>query len=105
MGRLLGRKSTRISDTPSENTHQKDYDENLEYQKRDLYRKGINHMANEKLEDAIRSFELALRIDQKYVDAWIKKGYAHFHLDEYTALFLRMIRHLKSMLTMQKLGI
>ena len=62
-------------------------------------------MANEKLEDAIRSFELALRIDQKYVDAWIKKGYAHFHLDEYTALFLRMIRHLKSMLTMQKLGI
>lgn len=85
MGRLLGRKSTRISDTPSENTHQKDYDENLEYQKRDLYRKGINHMANEKLEDAIRSFELALRIDQKYVDAWIKKGYAHFHLDEYTA--------------------
>jgi tetratricopeptide (TPR) repeat protein len=85
MGRLLGRKSTRISNTPSENTQQKDYDENLEYQKRDLYRKGINHMANEKLEDAIRSFELALRIDQKYVDAWIKKGYAHFHLDEYTA--------------------
>jgi tetratricopeptide (TPR) repeat protein len=42
-------------------------------------------MANEKLEDAIRSFELALRIDQKYVDAWIKKGYAHFHMNEYNA--------------------
>jgi lipopolysaccharide biosynthesis regulator YciM len=41
-------------------------------------------MASEKLEDAIRSFELALRIDPKYVDAWIKKGYAHFHLGQYT---------------------
>src|SRR5919109_1125568 len=85
MGRFLGRKSTRVSNTLSENTQQKDYNENLEFQKHDLYRKGINHMANEKLEDAIRSFELALRIDQKYVDAWIKKGYAHFHLNEYTA--------------------
>src|ERR671924_972187 len=85
MGRFLGRKSTRVSNTLSENTQQKDYNENLEFQKHDLYRKGINHMANEKLEDAIRSFELAIRIDPKYVDAWIKKGYAHFHLDEYTA--------------------
>jgi len=40
-------------------------------------------MASEKLEDAIRSFELALRIDPKYVDSWIKKGYAHFHLAQY----------------------
>ena len=41
-------------------------------------------MANEKLEDAIRSFELAIMFDPNYVDAWIKKGYAHFHLGEYT---------------------
>jgi len=86
MGRFLGRKSTRYSPTPSENnTYQTDYNEDLEFRKRDLYKKGINHMANEKLEDAIRSFELALRIDQKYVDAWIKKGYAHFHMNEYNA--------------------
>src|SRR5215213_8860972 len=86
MGRFLGRKSTRYSPTPSENnTYQTDYNEDLEFQKSDLYRKGINHMENEKLEDAIRSFELALRIDQKYVDAWIKKGYAHFHMNEYNA--------------------
>jgi tetratricopeptide (TPR) repeat protein len=85
MGRVLGRKSTKYPDIPSENTQQRDYNENLEYQKRDLYRKGVNHMASEKLEDAIRSFELALRIDPKYVDAWIKKGYAHFHLNEYPA--------------------
>ncbi|MDQ4056664.1 MAG: hypothetical protein M3156_04515 [Thermoproteota archaeon] len=64
MGRFLGRKSTRYSPTPSENnTQQTNYNEDLEFQKRDLYKKGINHMANEKLEDAIRSFELALRID------------------------------------------
>jgi tetratricopeptide (TPR) repeat protein len=54
-----------------------------EAQSRDLYNKGINHMSNDKLQDAIRSFELALRIDPEYVDAWIKKGYAHFHLGEY----------------------
>jgi tetratricopeptide (TPR) repeat protein len=53
-------------------------------QKFDLYNKGINHMANEKLSDAIRCFELSLRIDPKFVNAWIKKGYAHFHLAEYS---------------------
>jgi len=50
----------------------------------DLYNKGINHMANEKLSDAIRCFELALRIDPHFTNAWIKKGYAHFHLAEYS---------------------
>ncbi|HYJ01924.1 MAG TPA: tetratricopeptide repeat protein [Nitrososphaeraceae archaeon] len=53
-------------------------------QKFDLYNKGINHMANEKLTDAIRCFELSVRIDPQFVNAWIKKGYAHFHLGEYT---------------------
>jgi tetratricopeptide (TPR) repeat protein len=53
-------------------------------QKFDLYNKGINHMANEKLSDAIRCFELSLRIDPQFVNAWIKKGYAHFHLAEYS---------------------
>jgi tetratricopeptide (TPR) repeat protein len=53
-------------------------------QKFDLYNKGINHMANEKLTDAIRCFELSVRIDPQFVNAWIKKGYAHFHLGEYS---------------------
>jgi tetratricopeptide (TPR) repeat protein len=81
MGKLLGRKPKLESNTPKTNPH---YDDSAEFQKRDLYQKGVNQMANEKLEDAIRSFELALRIDPKYVDAWIKKGYAHFHLGQYT---------------------
>jgi tetratricopeptide (TPR) repeat protein len=53
-------------------------------QKSDLYKKGISHMSDDKMEDAIRDFDLALRLDPTYVDAWIKKGYSHFHLDEYT---------------------
>ena len=53
-------------------------------QKFDLYNNGINHMANEKLTDAIRCFELSVRIDPQFVNAWIKKGYAHFHLGEYS---------------------
>jgi len=81
MGKFLGRKPKLESNTPETNRH---YDDSAEFQKRDLYQKGVNQMASEKLEDAIRSFELALRIDPKYVDAWIKKGYAHFHLGQYT---------------------
>ncbi|MGD1835286.1 MAG: tetratricopeptide repeat protein [Nitrososphaeraceae archaeon] len=53
-------------------------------QKYDLYNKGINHMSNEKLSDAIRSFDLALRLDPYFVNGWIKKGYSHFHLSEFT---------------------
>ena len=53
-------------------------------QKTDQYKKGVSHMSDDKMEDAIRDFDLALRLDPSYVDAWIKKGYAHFHLDEYT---------------------
>jgi len=82
MGKFLGRKPKLESKTPE--TTDAHYDDSAEFQKRDLYQKGVNQMASEKLEDAIRSFELALRIDPKYVDAWIKKGYAHFHLGQYT---------------------
>ncbi|HEY7227999.1 MAG TPA: tetratricopeptide repeat protein [Nitrososphaeraceae archaeon] len=55
-----------------------------DFQVRDLYKKGVNYMSSEKLNEAIRSFELALRLDPKFVDAWIKKGYAHFHLGDYS---------------------
>jgi tetratricopeptide (TPR) repeat protein len=83
MGKFLGRKPKPRSNPASETTNHVNYDDNSEFQKRDLYQKGVNQMASEKLEDAIRSFELALRIDPKYVDSWIKKGYAHFHLAQY----------------------
>jgi tetratricopeptide (TPR) repeat protein len=93
MGRLFGRKQNTdyysSSSSPSDPSKKAVEDGNnnadrLDWQKRELYKKGIDQMANEKLLDAIRSFELAIRIDPNYVDAWIKKGYAHFHLGEYT---------------------
>ena len=58
--------------------------DHLDFQVRDLFKKGVNYMSNDKLSDAIRSFELALRLDPTYVEAWIKKGYAHFHLRDYS---------------------
>lgn len=82
MGKLLGRRH-KSYETASEPNHFVSYDDDSEFQKRHLYQKGVNQMASEKLEDAIRSFDLALRIDPKYVDSWIKKGYAHFHLGQY----------------------
>jgi tetratricopeptide (TPR) repeat protein len=85
MGDHLKRISKENSNTSSEASSQGDIKDKLDFQKHDLYKKGISMMANEKLEDAIRSFELALRIDPKFVDAWIKKGYAHFHLEQASA--------------------
>src|SRR5919197_3551170 len=82
MGRLFGRDDEK-NDAPSEDKREPDYDDN-DFQKRDLYNKGLNQMSNERFLDAIRSFALALRLDPQYVDAWIKRGYAHFHLGEYT---------------------
>jgi tetratricopeptide (TPR) repeat protein len=52
-------------------------------QKVNLYRKGVSKMSEEKFEEAIKTFDLALRIDPHFVDAIIKKGYSHFNLREY----------------------
>lgn len=84
MGKLFRRNEGESKEpSRSEATKRSDYDD-IDFQKRDLYNKGRNHMSNEKFLDAIRSFELAIRIDPRYVDAWVEKGYAHFHLGEYT---------------------
>ena len=86
MGIFLGRKTKRREDNTSSGSipEEKILDQR-DFQKYDLYKKGVNSMSNEKFEDAVRSFELALRLDSKYVDAWIKKGYSHFHLGEYNS--------------------
>ena len=48
-----------------------------------LYNKGVAKMSEEKFEDAIKTFDFALRIDPRFTDAIIKKGYSHFNLREY----------------------
>lgn len=56
---------------------------NVDYNKNKLFKKAVNLMADEKLEDAVRVFEQVLRIDPNHVDALLKLGYAKFHLDDY----------------------
>jgi hypothetical protein len=57
---------------------------NADYQRNRLFKKGIHHMADEKLEEACENFEMILRIDPNDVDALLKLGYSRFHLDDYT---------------------
>jgi tetratricopeptide (TPR) repeat protein len=57
---------------------------NADYQRNRLFRKGILYMADEKLEEACRSFEMILRTDPNDVDALLKLGYSRFHLEDYT---------------------
>ncbi len=55
-----------------------------DFNRKKLFSKGINQMADEKLEEASRTFEMILRIDPNDVDALLKLGYARFHLEDYT---------------------
>jgi tetratricopeptide (TPR) repeat protein len=83
MEKIFGRKV--LSEKKSQNSSQtREYtitDDDIK--KVNLYNKGINKMSEEKFEDAIRYFDLALRIDPYFIDAIIKKGYSHFHLNQY----------------------
>ncbi len=54
-----------------------------DYNRRKLFKKGLNLMADEKLEDATVVFEQALRIDPDHVETLLKLGYARFHLNEH----------------------
>jgi len=54
-----------------------------DYNRKKLFKKGINLMADEKLDDASEVFEKVLRIDPDNVDVLLKLGYAEFHLDDY----------------------
>ncbi|WP_299292197.1 tetratricopeptide repeat protein [Nitrosopumilus sp.] len=56
-----------------------------DYNRKKLFKKGINLMADEKLEEAVVVFEQALRIDPDNVETLMKLGYANFHLDDHSA--------------------
>ena len=55
----------------------------IDYNRKRLFKKGVNLMADEKLEEAITVFEQALRIDPDNVETLLKLGYARFHLDDH----------------------
>ena len=55
-----------------------------DFNRNKLFSKGINRMADEKLEDASHLFEMILRINPNDVDALLKLGYCRFHLEDYT---------------------
>jgi len=55
-----------------------------DYNRKKLFKRGINLMADEKLEDAADIFEQALRIEPDNIETLMKLGYSRFHLEEYT---------------------
>jgi len=55
-----------------------------DFNRNKLFSKGINRMADLKLEDASHTFQLILRINPNDVDALLKLGYCRFHLEDYT---------------------
>ncbi|HEY4680973.1 MAG TPA: tetratricopeptide repeat protein [Nitrosarchaeum sp.] len=55
-----------------------------DYNRKKLFKKGVNLMADEKLEEAAVIFEQALRIDPNSIETLMKLGYARFHLEEYS---------------------
>jgi len=54
-----------------------------DYNRKKLFKKGVNLMADEKIEDAVEVFEQALRIDPENIETLMKLGYARFHLDDH----------------------
>jgi tetratricopeptide (TPR) repeat protein len=84
MKRLFGKKLKETDESKSEKKEVKKTSlVNPDYNRMKLYKKGINLMADEKLEDAVEMFQLALRIDPASVDVLMKLGYARFHLDDH----------------------
>lgn len=55
-----------------------------DYNRKKLFKKGVNLMADEKLEEAAEVFEQALRIDPGNIETLLKLGYARFHLDQHS---------------------
>ncbi|MDH3340776.1 MAG: tetratricopeptide repeat protein [Nitrosopumilus sp.] len=54
-----------------------------DYNRKKLFKKGINLMADEKLEEAVFVFEQALRIEPDNIETLMKLGYARFHLEDH----------------------
>ena len=83
MKKLFGDKKeepvTKITKS-EESTNTKLTDSN--YNRNKLYKKGISLMADERMDDAARAFEDALRIDPTHIESLLKLGYTRFHMND-----------------------
>jgi len=80
----FGKKSKETDESKSEKVEVKNTSiVDSDYNRKKLFKKGINFMADEKLEDAVDVFQQALRIDPDSVETLLKLGYARFHLDDH----------------------
>ena len=68
------------SERPKESSDTKITDVN--YSRNKHFKKGVSLMADERMEEAARSFEDALRIDPGHVDSLLKLGYTRFHMND-----------------------
>jgi tetratricopeptide (TPR) repeat protein len=84
--KLLGEKKevetkiSKVEDNLPESTSTKITDPN--YTRNKHYKKGVSLMADERMEDAARAFEDALRVDPGHVDSLLKLGYTRFHMND-----------------------
>ncbi|WP_420545051.1 tetratricopeptide repeat protein [Nitrosopumilus sp.] len=85
MKRPFGKKSKEPKEEESEKPEKKEITSlvDSDYNRKKLFKRGVNLMADEKLEEAIVVFEQALRIDPDNIETLMKLGYARFHLDEH----------------------
>ena len=83
MKKLFGKKSKELKESKPKKEGEETSLVDADYNRKKLFKKGINLMADEKLEEAIMYFQQALRIDPKNVETLIKLGYANFHIDEH----------------------
>ncbi len=89
MKKLFGKKSTEKNEPKVDESKVKKVKVketslvDADYNRKRLFKKGINRMADEKLEDACELFQQALRIDPNSVETLMKLGYARFHLGDH----------------------
>lgn len=85
MKKPFGKKSKESEEVKSKKAEVKETSlVDSDYNRKKLFKKGINLMADEKLEDAVTVFEHALRIEPDNVETLMKLGYARFHLDDHS---------------------
>ena len=85
MKRPFGKKSKEPKEEEAEKPEKKETTSlvDSDYNRKKMFKKGVNLMADEKLEEAVVVFEQALRIDPDNIETLMKLGYARFHLDEH----------------------